>query len=178
MEYYSVIKRNTCEPVLRRWVNLESIIQSEVGQKEKHKYGILTYIYGIQKDGTDEICRAAVKTDIENRLMDTERGRDERVGRMVRVTWKLTLPCVHQTANGKLLYDSGNSDWTSVTTQRGGRLNKEGIYTYMYTHTHTHTHTHTYIHTQDCFTLMFGRNQHNSVNQVSFNLKINLTGHR
>ena len=47
MEYYSAIKRNTFESVLMRWMNLESIIQSEVGQKEKHKYGILTYIYGI-----------------------------------------------------------------------------------------------------------------------------------
>ena len=30
-----------------RWTNLESIIQSEVGQKEKYKYHILTHIYGI-----------------------------------------------------------------------------------------------------------------------------------
>ena len=35
MEYYSVIKRNTFESVLMRWVNLEPIIQSEVSQKEK-----------------------------------------------------------------------------------------------------------------------------------------------
>ena len=34
MEYYSVIKRNTAESVLMRWMNLESIIQSEVSQKE------------------------------------------------------------------------------------------------------------------------------------------------
>ena len=35
MEYYSVIKRNTFESVLMRWMNLEPIIQSEVSQKEK-----------------------------------------------------------------------------------------------------------------------------------------------
>ena len=34
MEYYSTIKRNTFESVLKRWMNLEPIIQSEVGQKE------------------------------------------------------------------------------------------------------------------------------------------------
>ena len=45
MEYYSAIKRNTFESVLMRWMNLEPIIQSEVGQKEKNKYHILTYIY-------------------------------------------------------------------------------------------------------------------------------------
>ena len=47
MEYYSVIKRNTCESVSMRWMNLEPIIQSEVSQKEKHKYHIVTHIYGI-----------------------------------------------------------------------------------------------------------------------------------
>ena len=28
-----------------RWMKLEPIIQSEVGQKEKHQYSILTHIY-------------------------------------------------------------------------------------------------------------------------------------
>ena len=61
MEYYSAIKRNAFESVLMRWMSLEPIIQSEVSQKEKNKY-ILTYIYGIQKNGTEElIYRAPVK---------------------------------------------------------------------------------------------------------------------
>ena len=47
MEYYSAIKRNTFESVLMRWMDLESIIQSEVGQKEKDKYHILMHIYAI-----------------------------------------------------------------------------------------------------------------------------------
>ena len=46
-EYYSAIKRNTFESVLMRWMNLEPIIQSEVNQKEKDKYRILTHIYTI-----------------------------------------------------------------------------------------------------------------------------------
>ena len=46
MEYYSALKRNTFESVLMRWMNLEPIIQSEVNQKEKDKYHILTHIYG------------------------------------------------------------------------------------------------------------------------------------
>ena len=45
MGYYSTIKRNTFESVLMRWMNLESIVQSEVSQKEKEKYHILTHIY-------------------------------------------------------------------------------------------------------------------------------------
>ena len=43
-------------------MNLEPIVQSEVSQKEKYKYHILTPIYGIQKDGTEEfIFRGAMK---------------------------------------------------------------------------------------------------------------------
>ena len=48
MEYYSAtIKKNAFESVLMRWMKLESIIQSEVSQKEKHQYSILMHIYGI-----------------------------------------------------------------------------------------------------------------------------------
>ena len=46
MEYYSAIKRNAFESVLMRRMNLEPIIQSEVSQKEKDKYHILTHTYG------------------------------------------------------------------------------------------------------------------------------------
>ena len=45
MEYYSAIKKNTFESILMRWMKLEPIIQSEVSQKEKHQYSILTHIY-------------------------------------------------------------------------------------------------------------------------------------
>ena len=47
MEYYSVIKRDPFESVLMKWMNLETIIQSEVSQKEKDKYHILMHIYRI-----------------------------------------------------------------------------------------------------------------------------------
>ena len=47
MEYYSAIKNNAFESVLVRWMNLEPITQSEVSQKEKDKYCILTHICGI-----------------------------------------------------------------------------------------------------------------------------------
>ena len=46
-EYYSAIKKNAFESVLMRWMKLEPIIQSEVSQKEKHQYSILTHIDGI-----------------------------------------------------------------------------------------------------------------------------------
>ena len=47
MEYYSAIKKNSFESVLMRWTKLDPIIQSEVSQKDKDHYNILTHIYGI-----------------------------------------------------------------------------------------------------------------------------------
>ena len=65
MEYYSAIKKNTFESVLMRWIKLEPIVQSEVSQKEKHQYSILTHTYGIYKDGNDNpICETAKETQI------------------------------------------------------------------------------------------------------------------
>ena len=49
MEYYSVIKRNEIELFVARWMDLETVIESEVSQKEKNKYRMLTHIYGIKK---------------------------------------------------------------------------------------------------------------------------------
>ena len=47
MEYYSAIKRNEIELFIVRWMDLDSVIQSDVSQKEKNKYPMLTHIYGI-----------------------------------------------------------------------------------------------------------------------------------
>ena len=47
LEYYSALERNTFESVLMKWMNLEPIIHSEVSQKEKDKYSIVTHISGI-----------------------------------------------------------------------------------------------------------------------------------
>ena len=54
MEYYSAIKSITFESVLMRYMNLESIIHSEVSQKEKDKYLILTHICEIYKNGPEQ----------------------------------------------------------------------------------------------------------------------------
>ena len=65
MEYYSTFKKNATEPILMRWMKLKPIIQSEVSQKEKHQYSILTHFCGIQKDGNnDPICETAKETQM------------------------------------------------------------------------------------------------------------------
>ena len=62
MEFYSAIKRSIFESVLMSKMNQEPIKQSKVSQKEKDKYHILTHMYGIWKEGTDEpICKAAME---------------------------------------------------------------------------------------------------------------------
>ena len=68
-------KKNSSESVLMRQMKLEPIIQSEVSQKDKDHYSILTYIHGIQKDVNDNpICRTGKKkkkTDLQNSLLDS-----------------------------------------------------------------------------------------------------------
>ena len=55
-------------------MNLEPTIESEISQKEKHKY-ILMHLYGIQKNGTEEfIYRAAVEKQTQTIDLWTQRG--------------------------------------------------------------------------------------------------------
>ena len=65
LEYYPAIKQSAFESVLMRWMKLEPIIQSIINQKEKYQYSILTYIYGIQKDGNNNfVCKTAKETQM------------------------------------------------------------------------------------------------------------------
>ena len=66
-------------------MKLEPIIQSEVSQKEKHKYSLLTHIYEIQKDGNDNpVCETAKETQMYRTVFWTlwERERVGRFGKM------------------------------------------------------------------------------------------------
>ena len=68
MEYYSAIKRNEMEVFVVKWMDLESVIQSEGSQKEKNKYRMLTHIYGIlkkkKKDSEEPSGRTGIKTQM------------------------------------------------------------------------------------------------------------------
>ena len=44
MEYYSAIKRNEIGSFVEMWMDLESVIQSEVNQKEKSKHRLIMHI--------------------------------------------------------------------------------------------------------------------------------------
>jgi len=47
MEYYSAIKKNEIMPFVSTWMELETLILSEVSQKEKDKYHVMSLISGI-----------------------------------------------------------------------------------------------------------------------------------
>ena len=66
MEYYSATKRNEIELFVVRWMDQESVTQSEVSQKEKIKYCMLTHIYmESKKKGSDEPRdRTGIKTQM------------------------------------------------------------------------------------------------------------------
>ena len=64
MEYYSAIKKKIGSFV-ETWMDLETVIQSEVSQKEKNKYCMLTHICGIWKNGTGQlVCKAEIETQM------------------------------------------------------------------------------------------------------------------
>ena len=46
MEYYSAIKKNKIMPFAATWMQLENIILSEVSQKEKDKYHMISLVCG------------------------------------------------------------------------------------------------------------------------------------
>ena len=48
-EYYSDIERNKSGSLIETWMDLEIVIQSEVSQKEKNKYHIISLICGAKK---------------------------------------------------------------------------------------------------------------------------------
>ena len=47
VEYYSAIKKNEIMPFIATWTQLEMIILSEVSQKEKDKYCMISLLCGI-----------------------------------------------------------------------------------------------------------------------------------
>ena len=78
IEYYSAIKNNTFESVLMSWMKLKPIIHSEVSQKEKHQYSILTtYIQFRKMVMINPVCEKVNETQMYRTVLWTllERAR-------------------------------------------------------------------------------------------------------
>ena len=71
-----------------RWMKLEPIIQSEVSQKEKHQYSILTHIYGTLKDGNNNPEYETAKETLMYRRVLWTLWEREKVGRLGRMALK------------------------------------------------------------------------------------------
>ena len=67
---------------------LETIIQSEVSQKEKHQCSILTHIYGIWKDGSNNPVYETAKATLMYKTVFWTLWERERVGRFGRMALK------------------------------------------------------------------------------------------
>ena len=62
MEYYSAVRKNKILPFAATWMDLETIILSEISQTEKDKYHVIPLIYGILKKDTNVLT---YKTEID-----------------------------------------------------------------------------------------------------------------
>ena len=48
MEYHSDTKKNETMPFVTTWMDLESIMLSEISQAEKDKYSVITYMWNLK----------------------------------------------------------------------------------------------------------------------------------
>ena len=59
-------------------MDLKTVVQKEVSQREKNKYRIISLICGLQKNGTDEpICKTEIETQMQRTNIWTPRGEKE-----------------------------------------------------------------------------------------------------
>ena len=54
MEYYSAIKKDEAMPFATTWIDLESVILSEVSQTEREEYST-PYIWNLKINDTNEL---------------------------------------------------------------------------------------------------------------------------
>ena len=59
------------------WMDLETLIQSELSQKEKNKYHINAHVWNLEKQYRYYLQNRNRDTDIENKCMDTKEGKVE-----------------------------------------------------------------------------------------------------
>ena len=98
-------------------MKLEPIIQSEVSQKDKDQYSILTHIYGIKKMVTKHMQNRKRDTDVQNRILDSV---GEGKGEMFREKSIETciLSRVKQITSPGWMHETSARTWCTGKTQR------------------------------------------------------------
>ena len=79
MEYYSAMKNNKIMPFAATWMELKTLILSEVSQKDKDKYHMVLLISGIKYMAQMNLSTEKKIMDLEKRLVVTK-GEGEGVG--------------------------------------------------------------------------------------------------
>ena len=96
MEYYSAIKRNDTGSFVENWMDLETVIQSEVSQKEKNKYHILMHIVEPRKMVQ---MNQVAEQEVRHRCrVQTYGHQGEKVavgGGGGVMNWEIGLTCIH-----------------------------------------------------------------------------------
>ena len=82
MEYYAAIKENKIIPCAGSWMELETLILSEVSQKEKYRYHMISHIWNLIYGTNEPLCRKETnswtwRTDL---WWSRGRGRDWSLG--------------------------------------------------------------------------------------------------
>ena len=112
MQYYSAIKRNEIGSFVEMWMDLETVIQSEVSQKEKISY-INAYMWNLEKWYRRTSLQGRNRdTDVENRCREQTYGHQGwkvAVGGGGGMNWEIgidiyTLVCIKWITNKNLLY--------------------------------------------------------------------------
>ena len=71
IEYYSAIKKNEIMPFAATWMDLEIIVLSEVSQKEKDKYHMISLTCGISN---------LIQMNLSTKQKQTHRHREQTGG--------------------------------------------------------------------------------------------------
>ena len=69
MEYYSVKKKNRIMPFAATWMELETLILSQVSQKEKDKYHMISLISGVSYMAQRSLSTEMKIMDLEKRCV-------------------------------------------------------------------------------------------------------------
>ena len=105
MEYYSAIKNKM--PFTATWMELETLILSEVSQKEKDRYYMISLISGIENATQMNISTEKKIVDLENRLV-IAKGEGEGVGYWEFGVNRCKLLTLDRISNEILLYSTEN----------------------------------------------------------------------
>ena len=117
-EYYSARKKNKIMPFAATWMQLETLILSEVSQKEKDKHYMVSCIWNLIY-GTNEPIYRKKLMEVEKGLV-VAKGKGREWGGLGAWVNRCKLLHLQWISNEILLYSAGNSIQSLVMEHDGG----------------------------------------------------------